>query len=450
MNNIYAPYTFDEMLSAIGFLKDHQQVALSDAQIKTHLTRMMNGSLINTWKLNAHSFRIREAREGHLETNLSGLVAKKPPHDRYGRCTTKENSAYYAALNIETALLESNAEEGKLYQILELLPQKDIQLDTVIVGWLDYLRRHKSPPPLLTGLRGNQARAARELIEREAPEEATKQILFDAFIADQFRKIVPDDNDEEYRTTALYSSLLLESNKFEQILYPSVANFGGWNVAIRPDLVTERLEISSVQLIRVDKDLGYGMYDCTVVGHGALSGSEITWTCDDNHSSESGTSPFYQDTIRDPFSRLSYARRVEKALGTLPNDAGNKQFLYVLNVHVSDYGGPIATDEYVFNELDDQSLSALRDLLEVCDLNIRNEVVKNAKYLLATDSYLNLDCVERHLQDRFGDDLAGSTRSILLSYKTQYRDWGARYRATENRLSITVQSVNEILELCHG
>lgn len=249
---------------------------------------------------------------------------------------------------------------------------------------------------------------------------------------------------------ALYSSLIWGIDRFEQVLYPSVANFGGWNVAIRPDVVTKHLEISALKLVRVDKDLGYGMYDCTVVGQGALSGSEITWTCDDNYSLESGRSPFYRDTIRDPFSRLSYARRVEKALGTLPDNAGKKQFLYVLNVHVPDYDGPITTDEYVFNELDEQSLSALRDLLEVCNMDIRNEVVKNAKYLLATDLSLDLKCVESHLNDEFGEGLEGLARSILLSYNTQYRDWGARYRATENPLTITVQSIDEISKLCHG
>lgn len=474
MNNKYAPYTIDEMLcaidllrrqqsadlrdqikfqlarmlNAIGFLSGHPLADLSDTQIKMHLARMMNGSLLNTWKLSAHSFRIRKASNGHLQTDLSGLVAPKPPHDGYGRCNTKENSAYYAALNIETALLECNAEEGNLYQVLEMSPKEGAQLDTVIVGWLDYFRRHNSPPHLLTALHDNQANAARELTEQQTPETATNLVLFDAFIADQFRKIV--SSNKGYRATALYSSLMLESGRFEQILYPSVANFGGWNVAIRPDLVTERLEIASVQLIRVDQDLGYGMYDCTVVGRGALSGSEITWTCGDDYISKSGESPFFRDTMRNPFSRLSYERRVEKALGAFPNDAGRKHFLYVLNVHVSDYDGPIATDEYVLNEFDDQSLSALHDLLELCNLDIRKEVVESAKYLLATDTNLDLERVERHLHTRFGEDLAGSTRSVILSYKTQYRDWGARYRATENRLSITAQSIDEISKLGHG
>ncbi len=474
MNNKYAPYTLDEMLAAIdllrpqpsadlrdqikfrlarilnsiGFLSDQPPAGLLDAQIKMHLARMMNGSLLNTWKLNARSFRIRPVKEDKLEPDVSGLVAKPPPHDGYGRCNTKENSAYYAALDIETALLECNAEEGKLYQVLEMSPKKDAQLNTVIVGWLDYYRRHNSSPPLLTALHDNQAKAARELIDKAAPEDATKQIVFDAFIADQFRKII--EKNVGYRATALYSSLMLESDRFEQILYPSVANYGGWNVAIRPSLVTERLEISSLHLIQVDKDLGYGMYDCTVVGRGALSGSKITWTCGDDYISRSGESPFLRDTMRNPFSKLSYERRVEKALGSLPNGAGNKHFLYVLNVDVSDYEGPITTDEYVFTEFDDQSLSALHDLLEVCDMDVRREVAKNAKYLLATDRSLDLDRVERHLQDRFGEDLAGSPRSVICSYTTRYKDWGSRFRATENRLSITLKSIDEISKLGHG
>ena len=275
MNNKHAPYTLDEMssaidllkrqqspdlpdkkkfqlahiLSAIGFRRGHAQTDLSDVQIKMHLTRMMNGSRLNTWKLSLPSFRVRKAINGDLQTDLSGLVARKPPHDAYGRCHTKESSVYYAALDIQTALLECEAEEGSLYQVLEISPNGETQLETVIVGWLDYFRRHKAPPPLLTALRDSQVEAVMELIANTTPEDATKQILFDAFIADQFRKNVRDDKNEEYRATALYSSLALETDGFEQILYPSVANFGGWNVAIRPDLVTERFEISSVHLI---------------------------------------------------------------------------------------------------------------------------------------------------------------------------------------------------------
>jgi RES domain-containing protein len=448
-SNLYGQIKLNSirLLNAIGLFKNHPLVHLSDAQIKMHLIRMMNGSQLNTWKLNSHNYRIRHAKKGKLEANISGLVARSltneyPRHKEYGRCNTKENSAYYAALDIETALLECNAEEGELYQVLELTPKKDIQLNTVIVGWLDYFRRHNAPPPLLTALHNNQAEAVIELIEKTTSEEATKQILFDAFITDQFRKIV--SNDEEYRTTALYSSLLLETDRFEQILYPSVANYGGWNVAIRPDLVTERLKISSVHLIRVDKVLGYGMYDCTVVGRGTLSGGAITWILDDDYISKSGESPFFRDTIRNPFSQLAYERRVEKALGSLPNNAGKKQFLYVLNVDVSDYDGPIVTDEYVFNEFNDQSLSALHDLLEVCNLDVRKGITKNAKYFLATDRSLELDRVECHLQDKFGEGLAGTPRSVLCTYKTHNKDWGSRYRVSENRLSITIQSVDEI------
>ncbi|KZK96886.1 RES domain-containing protein [Pseudovibrio sp. Ad26] len=474
MNNKHAPYTLDEMLvaidlvkrqqtadlydqlkfwlarmlNAIGLLRGHLSLDLSDPQIETHLTHMMNGSLFNTWKLNARSFRLRHAKNGKLETDISGLVAKDPPHSEYGRCNTKENSAYYAALNIETALLESRAKEGELYQVLEMSPKQDVTLDTVIVGWLDYYRRHNAPPHLLTALHDNQAKTARELIEKTAPEEATRQIVFDAFIADQFRKIV--SNHEGYRATALYSSLMLETGMFEQILYPSVANFGGWNVAIRPELVMERLEITSVQLVRVDKDLGYGMYDCTVVGRGELSGSKISWTYGDDYISKGGESPFFRDTMRNPFSHLSYDRRVEKALDSLPNDAGKRSFLYVLNVDVADYDGSIVTDDYVFIEFDDQSLSAFHDLLEVCDLDIRKDVAKNARYLLATDHSLKLDRVERQLQDEFGKDLTGPTRSVICTYNTPYRDWGGRFKATENRLSITVRSIDEISKLCHG
>ena len=448
MNKKYASYTLEEMLDAIDLLKRQKTADLSDAQIEIHLKRMMNGSLLNTWKLNASSFRLRHAKNGKLEGDISGLIAKDPPHSGYGRCNTKENSAYYAALDIETALLECEAKEGELYQVLKMSPKQDAIFETVIAGWLDYYRRHGSPPHLLTALHDNQTKTAGELIEKAAPEEATKQIVFDAFIADLFRKTVA--NNEGYRVTALYSSLMLNAGKFEQILYPSVTNFGGWNVAIHPDLVMERLKIDSVLLVRVDKDLGYGMYDCAVVGSGALSGSEITWAYGDDYISKGGESPFFRDTLRNPFSRLSYDRRVEKALGSLPNDAGKRHFLYVLNVDVSDYDGPIVTDDYVFNEFDEQSMSAFHDLLEVCDLDIRKDVATNAKYLLATDFPLDLVRVEQQLQDESSEDLTRPIRSILCSYKTHYKDWGSRFRATENRLSITVSTIDEILKLRHG
>lgn len=152
----------------------------------------------------------------------------------------------------------------------------------------------------------------------------------------------------------------------------------------------------------------------------------------------------------DPCSHAVYTEQVQKALETLPYGAGKKQFLYVLDVDLPEYDSPIATDDYLLIKVDGQPLSVLSELLELCNLDNRHDVIGNAKYLLATDASLDLDRVECHLHNRFGEELGGFVRSVLCSYTTRYGDWGARYRVSENRLSITAQSVDEILTLCFG
>lgn len=266
------------MSDVVRLLASPQSSELSDDQISTHIKRVLNSSELRTWQMTlSKGYRLRRLDESGLQTDLAGLEGKPAPHERHGRCNTLETSVFYAATDLETALMEQRAVAGDLFQVLEVAPVGDQRFAALPVGWMDYFRRFKQPPAALKSMQKGMADAIREWMDDLEPEKITRLFLLDAFLADEFKKVVRADEGNQYRNTAFYSSLLLEEGAIELILYPSVQNFGGWNVAIHPNRVWERMKATSVKLIRVDRALGYGLYNCSEILVAEVAGRDISW-----------------------------------------------------------------------------------------------------------------------------------------------------------------------------
>ena len=273
----YDPYSLEELSSVARLISSSQSSEISDDEISTHINRILNSSQFRTWQMTlAKGYRLRRLDEAGLQTDLSGLGGKPAPHEVYGRCNTRETSAFYASTDLETALMEQRAVEGEYFQVLETGPVGDKEFKTLPIGWLDHYRRFGNPPEIFMPLRQDMAKAVRKWVGEFETDEMTRLVLLDAFFSEEFKKVVRVDDNNQYRNTAFYSSALLEVG-VEKIVYPSVQNYGGWNVAIRPDCVWDRLEVTSVKLIQVTRAFGYGLYEYTEVAAADVSGHDISW-----------------------------------------------------------------------------------------------------------------------------------------------------------------------------
>lgn len=139
--------------------------------------------------------------------------------------------------------------------------------------------------------------------------------------------------------------------------------------------------------------------------------------------------------------------KIRDELDKLPPDVRSKNFLYALNVCIYDYEEPIATEDYTLIKIDKRIKQALNSLLELVSLDIRQDIIDNSKYLLATDASLNTERGECHLHNRFSGESCEFSRSAIMGFKTQYGDWKFRYKPANNILNITTEGIEEISKL---
>ncbi|MCG8385231.1 MAG: FRG domain-containing protein [Cytophagales bacterium] len=139
--------------------------------------------------------------------------------------------------------------------------------------------------------------------------------------------------------------------------------------------------------------------------------------------------------------------KIRDELYKLPSDVGSKNFLYTLNVFINDYEGLIETEDYTLIKIDEHIKQSLNNLLELVSLDIRQDIIDNSKYLLATDACLNRERVECHLHNRFSGESCEFSRSAIMGFTTQYGDWKFRYKPANNILNITTEGIEEISKL---
>ena len=159
---------------------------------------------------------------------------------------------------------------------------------------------------------------------------------------------------------------------------------------------------------------------------------------------EGTKSPLHKDSMCDPCRMSLLMESYKGELEKLPRGAGRKSFLYTLSVCIDDYKSPITNDEYVLVRVDESNKKVLQNLLEMVNLDIRQDAIEKYEYLLATDVLLDFERVECHLHNRFSGASSGFSRSFIVGLKTFVPDWSFRYSPSENRLSITTESIDEI------
>ncbi len=80
-------------------------------------------------------------------------------------------------------------------------------------------------------------------------------VFVDSFLAEFFGRI--NSVSYDYKLSAVYSELLLTNGG---IIFPSVRNRGGMNLAIPSKLFDSTCEVVTTEVSRIHRSLGYGLY----------------------------------------------------------------------------------------------------------------------------------------------------------------------------------------------
>ncbi|MBN8196503.1 RES domain-containing protein [Thalassospira povalilytica] len=185
-----------------------------------------------------------------------------------GRCNKIHQSVFYGSFNVETALDEISAQSGSTYQVGVFQPRDGYRLLSTLIGISEQLYNLENNPLPFTNS---------QIYHREFNSNMhyRRSRLFDYFITEHFRKRA--SRPYHYKITNNFSQRIFNSIS-QSITYPSVQNDGGWNIAINENTFRHTCRLTSTYTVKVERCIGYGMYDYAVVDHSShIVGEDIYW-----------------------------------------------------------------------------------------------------------------------------------------------------------------------------
>jgi len=198
---------------------------------------------------------IRGKREKlqHIK-ELTGPPKKKAG---YGRCNIPGKSMFYAALDFQTAIWETQPQVGDYITVSEWSIKPDQYLNTHIVF------NPQSPNQTVDSMGGKRAYSkfkehGFKKFQKNNPDIIKILDEIFSFLSSEFMKIVSYEKKKNYLFSANYASNLMEFGesavgpRIEAICYPSVKmGLGLTNIAILNELVMEKLNIESITMMNV-------------------------------------------------------------------------------------------------------------------------------------------------------------------------------------------------------
>jgi chloramphenicol 3-O-phosphotransferase len=106
------------------------------------------------------------------------------------------------------------------------------------------------------------------------PEGFLAMQLCDAFLTDILRR---PGSPTVYSITSAVAADCLRNPVLDGFLYPSTKLDGHPNLALRPSVVDDRVRYETAMAVRVERDLGYGIFATKVLSQGTVRGDTIDW-----------------------------------------------------------------------------------------------------------------------------------------------------------------------------
>jgi RES domain len=187
-------------------------------------------------------------------TSIRSMVHPPASVARAGRLNDDRAPMFYASMHEDTALAEVVGPAGTFVQVaaFKLIPGQELRLTTLgelaHVYKAGYLRMVGEDP----------GHAIYRLIKDNSVQRTKLLLYLDSFLADILSD--KDAGDTEYRLTRALASMVLQDPKTEGILYPSVKDTVGTNIALRPAAVAKLAPVMCFHA-RIGKVRPYGIVD---------------------------------------------------------------------------------------------------------------------------------------------------------------------------------------------
>ena len=187
--------------------------------------------------------------------NVSELSYPPAHLAKVNRLNNQNQPMLYLASRRFTAFSEINANPGDYVHIIGYKIQKDKSLRIGLIG--DLFNVYRTGMSMLTSEVGKYLNDVLNSFEYEIGKSI---VYVDAYLSSILRN--PNAKSNDYLHTRILGELLFNKvTEVKSIFYPSVAQEGGMNLAMLPEVADDVLEVVSSSIVVVKDRWEFGMYD---------------------------------------------------------------------------------------------------------------------------------------------------------------------------------------------
>lgn len=196
--------------------------------------------------------------ENDIYPNLSELDYPPPEKAKQGRLNDPHVPCFYVAARKETALVEIGVKEGQLVQIAEFRIKNEAPIRLAVIG--EYANVQKNGYMHFAGRDPDMIIS--KMINSLPRQKALKKIYIDKFFASVLAD--PDASSNNYTFSRALSKAIYSRISAEGIVYPSVKDRGGFNVAIQSEPSDKSFHNVCCLVVRIGKPRDFGLVEFTI------------------------------------------------------------------------------------------------------------------------------------------------------------------------------------------
>jgi hypothetical protein len=197
--------------------------------------------------------------EDEIYPNISDLDYPPPELAKQGRLNDLGIPYFYIAARKETALAEVGATEGQLVQLAGFRVKNESPIRLAVIG--EYANVQKNGYMHFAGRDPNMAIA--KILNAMPRQEALKKIYIDKFFASVLAD--PSASANGYMFSRALAQSIYSRVGAEGIVFPSVKDRGGFNVAVQAEPSDSSFRNVSCLVVRMGKPRKFGLIEFTVV-----------------------------------------------------------------------------------------------------------------------------------------------------------------------------------------
>ena len=176
-----------------------------------------------------------------------------------GRLNDKYEPCLYVSKNMETALLEIDAEEGSLIQLAGFRVKLGHGIRLALIGEIANVQ--KTGYIRFSG--SNPAGTVSKIINDMPLKDALRAIYIDKF----YSQVLADLNarNENYFRSRALGKFIHSQIPAEGIAFPSIKDQGGYNLAINPSIYDENMHNVSCLIVKIIRKRSYGILEYEII-----------------------------------------------------------------------------------------------------------------------------------------------------------------------------------------